>query len=257
MGRGRGHGQRARPVVLPAGHVRYRGAAGALAARSARRGDARGVQPLRAAGGIGRGRAGLPGGAGRRRLRDHRHQGVDHRRRQRRLVHAVRPHRSRQPGGVLLPGAGGRRRPVVRSAGAQDGTAGGADDQRSLRRRAAARGPADRRRGAGAADRVQRAGLRAAGYRGRGDRAGPGGAGLRGRLRETAADVRPADHRPRGPGVPARGHGRRGGRGPGDLPGRGAPAGCRAPVQPAGQRGQAGRHRRRHEGDHRRRPGSR
>ena len=100
---------------FPAGHVRHPGAAGAVAARSARRGHARGVQPVRAAGGLGRGRAGLPGGPGRRRLRDHRHQGVDHRRRQRRLVHAVRPHGSRQPGGVLLPGAG-RRAPDCRSA---------------------------------------------------------------------------------------------------------------------------------------------
>ena len=92
-------------------------------------------------------------------------------------------------------------RAVVRAAGAEDGAAGGADDQRPLRRCAAARRPPDRRRGAGAADRVQRAGLRAARHRGRRDRAGPGRPGLRGRLREGAADVRPADHRPRGPGV--------------------------------------------------------
>ena len=83
------------------------GAAGAMAARSAGRRPARRVQPVRAAGGLGRRRAGLQGGAGRRRVRHHRHQGLDHQRREGRFVHAVRPHGPGQPGGLLLPGAAG------------------------------------------------------------------------------------------------------------------------------------------------------
>ena len=92
-------------------------------------------------------------------------------------------------------------------------------DRRPRRRR-----PAHRRRRAGPADRVLRTGLRPAGHR-RGRRRHRAGRARRGdRLRQRANDVRPQDHRPPGPGLPARRHGRRGGQRPGHLSGRRAPA---------------------------------
>ena len=167
-------------------------------------------------------------------------QGVDHPRRHRRLLHAVRAHRRGVQRHLLLPGAGRSRRADVRQARGEDGPARRADDVGVLRRRASRRRPADRRRGPGPADRVQRAGLRSAGHR-RGRDGHRAGRTRRGRsLRQRANDVRPQDHRPPGTRLPAGGHGRRGGQRPGHLPRRGPSPGRRTAVLVAGQRGQAG-----------------
>ena len=80
-----------------------------------------------------------------------------------------------------------------------------------------------RHRRTGVADRVQRAGLGTARHRRRGHRAGPGRTGRRDQLLPGTRDLRPQDHRPRGPRLPARGHG--GGR---RLLARHVP-GCRPP----------------------------
>ena len=74
-------------------------------------------------------------------------------------------------------------------------------------------------------------------------------------LRQRANDVRPQDHRPPGPGVRAGRHGGGGGECAGDISRRRAQPRSRQAVFDAGQRRQADRHRRRDEGDHRRRPG--
>ena len=79
----------------------------------------------------------------------------------------------------------------------------------------------------------------------------------RGRLRPGAGDLRQADHRPPGARVRARRHGGHHPDRPRDHPARRPAPRPRAAVQPRGLDRQAGRHRQRHEGDHRRRPGLR
>ena len=115
LGRGGRGDQRARAVVLPAVHVRHRGAE-AAAARDARRRAHRRLQPVRAPGGVGRGG---PARARPRRstggLPHHRHQGLDHPRRRRRLLRPVRPHRRGLARRLVLPRARAGRGSGVRA----------------------------------------------------------------------------------------------------------------------------------------------
>ena len=171
VGGGRGRGERAGPRLPPDRRLRLARAAGALAAAAARGRAARGLLAVRAAGRVRRRGARVQGRAHRRRLPDHRHEGVDHPRRQGRPLRALRPHRAGQRRGLVLPRAGPRRGAVVRQAGAEDGAARDPDGHRALGRRGDRRRPARRPRGPGPADRVQRARLRQAGHRRRGHRA--------------------------------------------------------------------------------------
>ena len=126
-----------------------------------------------------------------------------------------------------------------------------------LRQRSHRGRPPHRCGGPGTADRVQRTGLRSAGYRRSGDRAGAGRAGRSDPVCERTNDVRPQDHRPPGARVPVGGYERRGRQRAGDLPRRRAKTRPRPSVLGTGQRRQAGRHRRRDEGDDRRGAGVR
>ena len=72
--------------------------------------------------GLGPGGDAHPGGPRRRRLRDHRREGLDHPRRRGRLLQGDGPHqRRRRARHLLLPGPGRRRRPVRGPARGQDG----------------------------------------------------------------------------------------------------------------------------------------
>ncbi|CAA9431183.1 MAG: Acyl-CoA dehydrogenase, short-chain specific, partial [uncultured Pseudonocardia sp.] len=255
-GGGRGR-QRARAVLPPARGVRHPRPAGGVAAADARRRAGRRVLAVRAAGRVGRGRPDVPGGEGAGRVPHHRHEGLDHPRREGRLLRAVRPHRRRQPRGELLPRPRAGRGADLRQARGEDGPARHPHRHRALGRRRARLRPAHRRRGPGPAHRVLRARLRAPGHRGRRHRARAGRARRRGRLRPRAQRLRQEDHRSPGTGLPARRHGRRRRLRPRHLPRRRPPPRRRAPLLAAGQRRQAGGHRRRHEGDHRRGAGVR
>ena len=80
-----------------------------------------------------------------RRLGDQRHQGVDHPRRYRRLLHGSGPHRRRgRPGHLGLPGAGGRRGAESRRAREEDGHERLAHRSAALRRSPGARRTPDR-----------------------------------------------------------------------------------------------------------------
>ena len=106
LGRGRGGDQRAGPLDPPGAQVRHARPAGAVAAGDARRPADRRLQPVRTAGRVGRRRADLQGREDRDRVPRHRHQGLDHPRRDRRLLRAVRPHRRGLARDLLLPRPG-------------------------------------------------------------------------------------------------------------------------------------------------------
>ena len=156
-------------------------------------------------------------------------QGVDHPRRARRLLHAVRPHRRRRHAASPASWCPPTARAVVRQARGEDGPA------RAFRpRRRSTTTPASTPTGcigeegqglqiALSALDSGRLGIAAVAI-------GLAQAALDEAiaLRQRANDVRPQDHRPPGPGVPARRHGRRGRSRPGDLPRRRAPHGRRA-----------------------------
>ena len=140
--------------------------------------------------------------------------------------------------------------------GAEDG-ADRLDHHRALPRcRAGRRAPAGRRRGAGDADRPGRAGLRSVGDRRLCDRS-RAGRPRRGRgLRPAARAVRQRDRGVPGHPVPAGRHGGRRRRRPGDVPDGRPQEGRGSALHPRRRRGQAGRHRRCDEGDHRRGAGA-
>ena len=170
-----------------------------LAPRDARRRAARRLRALRAARRLRPGGDDDQGGARRRRLRPHRHQGLDHPRRARGLLQGDGPHQRRPQRHLLLP----RARPTPTGSAADPperkmGLTGSTHDHAPARRGAGPRRPAARRGGRGAADRARGARLRTARDRRRRDRARPGRARPRGRLRAGARDLRQADHRPPG-----------------------------------------------------------
>ena len=89
-----------------------------------------------------------------RRLRPQRLEVVDHPRRAGGLLHAVRPHRRRSAGYLMLPGSRRSAGAELRQARREDGAARGTDHRGVLRPRPYRRRPADRRGGPRPADRV-------------------------------------------------------------------------------------------------------
>ena len=171
----------------------------------------------------------------RRRVPDQRLEGVDHQRRSRRLLHALRPHQRRGPRGIscfLVDSA--TRGPELRQPEEKMGlravptTTAHYDDAVVDAERRIGRRP-------GPADRVQRARLGPARHRRRRGRARPGRARRRSRIRQGAQGIRQAHHRPSGPRLPARRHGGRRGLGPRHLPRRRPTTRRRAAVQPPGE----------------------
>ena len=194
----------------------------------------------------------------RRRVPHQRLQGVDHQRRHRRLLHPVRPHRREARAASPASWSPGDRGPELRQARGEDGPARGPHHLRPLRRRLR-RPPNDASERRDRACQIAFSAL---------DSGRLGIAAVAVGLAQAALDDAVAyakertafgkqDHRPPGPRLPARRHGRRRRLRPRHLPRRRPPPRRRAAVLPPGQGRQAGRHRRRDEGHHRRRPGVR
>ena len=240
LGRGRGGGQRAQPVVAPAADVRHRRAEAALVARHALRRADRRLQPVRTAGRFRRRGAAVRGGAdgdgyvlnGSKAWITHGGIADFY------TLFARTGERSDQ----LLPGA--RQTSTGVSFGKPEEKMGLHAVPTTSAFYDDARIDADRlhrRRGSGPADRLQRIGFRPAGHRRGRDRHRAGRPRRGHRIRQRAHDVRPQDHRPSGARLPAGGHGRRGRQRAGDLPRRRPPQGRRTALLAAGQRRQAGR----------------
>jgi hypothetical protein len=114
VGRGGRGGEPSQPRLSSPAGIRHRSTTAAVATGDAERQHDRGIQPLRAAGRLRRGRLGVQGRGHRGRLPDQRIEGLDHSRRHRRLLQSVRPYRRGLARSLVLPGPRGNRRSEFR-----------------------------------------------------------------------------------------------------------------------------------------------